>query len=536
MSKGWVDARVPPPEECVIGPLLERRARETPEKVFALFEDGATWTYAEALDLVQRTAARLRDLGVAKGDFVNVWMPNGADSLRVWLAINWLGAVYVPINLAYRGRLLEHVIANAGAKMMIAHGDLLPRLTEIELAQLEDVVAFGPTPPIAGVRLHGSDAVSPGEDRAQPAEVAPWDYQMVIYTSGTTGPSKGVLVTYLHGYSSIELPFGYTGAEDRFLINLPLFHVSGAGAIMLVLVKGASFAMVSAFSTSEFWSVVRRTQATSCVLLGVMATFLAKEPPKPDERDHTLRSVMMVPLTEDADEFARRFGCEVHTCFNMTEISSPLMAGPNPKPISSCGRPRAGIEARIVDENDCELPAGEVGELILRTDRPWAMTAGYLNNPEATVKAWRNGWFHTGDAFRKDDDGAFYFVDRLKDAIRRRGENISSFEVEAEVCTHPAVKEAAAVAAASEFGEDEVLVVVAPAPGHAVDPAELIEFLIPRMPRFMIPRYVRVLDDLPKTPTQKVQKHLLREQGVTPDTFDREAAGIRLKREASLRA
>jgi crotonobetaine/carnitine-CoA ligase len=189
------------------------------------------------------------------------------------------------------------------------------------------------------------------------------------------------------------------------------------------------------------------------------------------------------------------------------------------------------MQARIVDENDCEVAPGEIGELILRTDRPWAMNHGYYKNAEATVRAWRNGWFHTGDAFRRDADGQYFFVDRMKDAIRRRGENISSFEVETEVCAHPAVKEAAAVAVPSEHAEDEVVVGVSPAVGLAIDPEELVRFLIPRMAHFMVPRYVRVVPELPKTPTQKVQKHMLRSEGVTVDTWDREKAGLRLKRE-----
>ena len=215
----------------------------------------------------------------------------------------------------------------------------------------------------------------------------------------------------------------------------------------------------------------------------------------------------------------------------MTEISTPLVSGPNPSPVGTCGRPRSGVDVRIVDEHDCEVEPGAVGELIVRTDRPWAMNHGYFRNPEATARAWRNGWFHTGDAFRVDAAGNYFFVDRIKDAIRRRGENISSFEVETEVGAHPAVKEAAAVAVASDEGEDEVLVAVSLADGARLDPEDLIRFLLPRMAHFMVPRYVRVVDELPKTPTQKVQKHVLRTEGLTADTWDRAAAGIEVKRE-----
>ena len=215
----------------------------------------------------------------------------------------------------------------------------------------------------------------------------------------------------------------------------------------------------------------------------------------------------------------------------MTEISCPIVSERNPDVPKTCGRVRRGFDARVVDENDMDVAVGAVGELIVRADEPWTMNHGYHGNPEATARAWRNGWFHTGDAFRQDEAGNFFFVDRMKDAIRRRGENISSFEVEAEIGAHPKVRESAVVAVASQYGEDEVLAIIAPVPGETIDPAELIAFLAPRLPHFMVPRYVRILADLPKTPTQKVEKHILRGDGVTADTWDRENAGIRFKRE-----
>lgn len=522
MSDIWTGSAIPAADACVTGPLLERYARETPDKVFALFEDGSNWTYAETLAIVRKMAGGLRSLGVAQGDYVNVWLPNGRETVAVWLAINWLGAIYVPINLAYRGNILEHVVANGRARLMFAQSDLAERLRTIDHAWLTDVVILGDPPAAMGnLRFHKWESLD-GAQVAEPVRVMPWDVQMVIYTSGTTGPSKGVLVTYCHSYTSVSAAFGYVGPEDRYLVALPLFHISGTGGVLLALYNGASFALISQFSTSNFWRVVRETGTTCLVLLGVMAAFLAKEPPRDDDRDHPLRSVMMVPYTEDAAIFESRFGCEVRTCFNMTEISTPLVAEPGGNlPVSSCGTVRAGVEARLVDAHDVDVADGEIGELILRCDRPWSMTTGYLNNPEATAAAWRNGWFHTGDAFRRDEAGNYFFVDRIKDAIRRRGENISSFEVESDVCSHMSIREAAAIGVPSPFGEEEVMVVVAPAPGEKVDPKKLIEFLEPRMASFMLPRYIRTMENLPKTPTQKVQKHLLRAEGVTTDTFDR---------------
>jgi crotonobetaine/carnitine-CoA ligase len=535
MPQTWTDPRIPAPELCVLRPLLERRAAQTPDKVFVRFADGAQWTYRETLDIARRTAIGLRALGVKQGEHVLSWLPNGPDAIRVWFGLNMLGAVYVPVNLAYKGRLLEHVVENSDAGLIVCHADLFGRLGDIGHAELRQAVILGgdAKADVPGIATHRADALTPAAGELGPTErpVAPWDTQMIIYTSGTTGPSKGVLTSYVHLYSSADASFGFANADDRCMVNLPLFHVGGTGPLYAMLMKGASVAIVDAFDTPSFWRVIGESGTTIVILLGVMATFLVKQAAGPQDRAHGLRVAIMVPLCEDATAFNRRFGCDIYTVFNMTEISTPLVSGRNPVALASCGLPRDGVEVRIVDENDCEVATGATGELIVRTDRPWAMNHGYNKNPEATARAWRNGWFHTGDAFRRDANGDFFFVDRMKDAIRRRGENISSFEVETEVCAHPAVKEAAAVAVPSEFAEDEVLVAVSLAEGASLDPADLIRFLIPRMAHFMVPRFVRIVSDLPRTPTQKIQKHLLRSEGITADTFDREKAGIRVRRE-----
>ncbi len=534
MPRTWTDPRVPAPEDCVLRPLLERHAAQTPDKVFVRFADGSEWTYRQTLDIARRAAVGLRSLGVRQGEHVLSWLPNGPDAIRVWFGLNLLGAVYVPINLAYKGRLLEHVVANSDASLIVCHAELFARLADIDRAGLQRAVVLGGNAPsVPGIEAHPPSALTPNTTDLPPPErpIAPWDTQSIIYTSGTTGPSKGVLSSYLHLYSAAEASFGFLGPDDRCMVNLPMFHVGGTGPVYAMLLKGGSVAIVDAFDTASFWRVIGETGTTTAVLLGVMAPFLMKQPPGPHDREHKLRTAIMVPLCEDATAFSRRFGCDIYTVFNMTEVSSPIVSGRNPGALGSCGRPRDGVEVRIVDENDCEVAPGETGELIVRTDRPWAMNHGYNKNPEATARAWRNGWFHTGDAFRRDANGDYFFVDRMKDAIRRRGENISSFEVETEVCAHPAVKEAAAVAVPSEVSEDEVLVAVSLAEGATLDPAELIGFLIPRMAHFMVPRFVRIVDELPKTPTQKVQKHLLRSEGITADTFDREKAGIRVRRE-----
>jgi crotonobetaine/carnitine-CoA ligase len=529
------DSRIPAADACVVRYLLDRLARERPSEIYVVFENGEQWSFAETRRRVIATAAGLAALGVSQGDHVAVWLPNGREGLLTFLAINYLGAVFVPFNTAYRGRMLEHVIENSDAEVIVAHSSLAPRLAEVATARVRTVVLSGPCDDVPrGLNciefsnLQGNEADLPALSRP----IQPWDTQSIIYTSGTTGPSKGVLSSYLHIFTNAgPETWHFVTGMDRFLVNMPLFHIGGMGIIFVMLVRGGSIAIMENFSTPEFWPFVSRTRTTVVFLLGVMATFLLKQPSTPSDRSHSVRLAFMVPFTETASEFRERFGIDIYTIFNMTEISSPIVSDPNPHKRGTCGKVRPGVEVRLVDDNDCEVTTGEVGEMIVRTDRPWGMNHGYYKNPEATAEAWRNGWFHTGDCFRRDDDGYFYFVDRRKDAIRRRGENISSFEVEAEVTAYPAVREAAAYAVPSDVGEDEVMIAVAPVEGARLEPAELFAFLLERMPHFMVPRYVRILAELPKTPSAKVQKHLLRAEAVTTDAWDRNAHGLQVRRE-----
>ncbi len=524
------DPRIPPADRCVLADILDRQCASQPNKVFLVFEDGESWTYAETRSRARQAAAAFRELGVAKGEHVLSWLPNGKEAILAWFGLNQLGAVYVPVNTSYRGGLLEHVVALSDAKLMVVHAQLLPRLADIALAALKDVVVVGGEGvPIDGLTLHGPDALTSSEEVTDAP--APWETMYIIFTSGTTGPSKAVLSSPVQTWTMGVEANTYLTGDDRFLVNLPLFHVGGTLFVHAMASLGGSCLIADSFQTDRFWPSVREHGVTATCFVGAMTPFLLKLPPGNRDRDHPLQKVVTIPWNEDSLAIAERYGVDMYTAFNMTEISSPIVSEKNPAAIGTCGKARAGMEVRVVDDNDCEVPPGTVGELIVRSDRPWALNHGYYKNPEATAKAWRNGWFHTGDAFRYDDDGNFYFVDRIKDAIRRRGENISSFEVESEVTQFPAVAEAAAIPVPSEHNEDEVMVVVAPAPGQRVDAETLFRFLEPRMAHFMLPRYVRVVDALPKTPTQKIQKVKLREEGITPETWDREAAGIKVKRE-----
>jgi crotonobetaine/carnitine-CoA ligase len=529
-----IDHRVPDREICVLRDLIDKMARDRGDQVYAVFEDGSHWTYSQLRAQTISVAVGLQKLGVKQGDHVAVWLPNCRQALLTFYAINFLGAVFVPFNTAYRGAILEHVLKNSDARLLVAHVGLLDRLSDIDAAEVRHVVVLGEGEAPNRFSTSAFESLTGGEADLAPLArpIEPWDTQSVIYTSGTTGPSKGVLSSYLHLYTNAgpdSWPF-ITG-EDRFLVNMPIFHIGGLGLPFVMLARGGSIALMENFSTDTFWDFVRKTECTSIFLLGVMATFLIKNPPSAADRDHKVRTALMVPLTEVSGPFHERFGINIYTIFNMTEISSPIVSEPNPAKPGTCGTIRPGVDVRLVDENDCEVAIGAVGEMLVRTDRPFAMNSGYHKNPEATAKAWRNGWFHTGDAFRRDADGYYYFVDRVKDAIRRRGENISSFEVENDIVAHPDVREAAVIGVPSEYSEDEVMAVIAPVPGRSIDRAALMGFLETRLPYFMVPRYIRILDELPKTPTAKVMKAELRKDGITPDTWDREAAGIKLKRE-----
>lgn len=536
LSADYVPGSTYPADICVLRYALERHARTKPDAIFAAFEGGERWTFADTLAQVRSLAGNLHKLGVGQGDHVVLVLPTSPLALRVMFAINYLGAVYVPVNPALKGSSLEHVLANAGAALAVVHDSVLDRVLAAAPATLKTVIRSSDAPgsqngdvDIRGVStLAEPSSPPPAPDRP----IEPFDTQSIIYTSGTTGRSKGVLSSYMHAFSCVGPDaWNCLNPDDRQLLHMPIFHIGGAFIATVSLCVGSSIGVVSHFRTEAFWDQIRELEITSAFLLGAMATFLLKQPPSPRDRDHGLRMVFIVPFGQSGRPFRERFGVDVYTLFNMTEICTPLISLANPAKDNICGRPRAGVEVRLVDEHDRVVADGQVGQLILRTEAPWALNHGYNANPQATADAWRNGWFHTGDVFIRDADGDYRFVDRIKDAIRRRGENISSYEIEVELLSHPAIREAAAIPVPSEFSEDEVMVVLAPASGASIEPEAIIAHLMPRVAHHMMPRYIRVIEELPKTPTAKVEKHVLRAEGVTSDTWDREHAGISIRRE-----
>jgi crotonobetaine/carnitine-CoA ligase len=528
-------------DECVLSAMLDKAAQECPEKELVRFHPGESWTYQQARSLARQTASALWRLGVRKGDRVLVWLPSGPDIMRLHFAISYLGAVFVPINIGKKGNSLEHMLRDAGASLLIAHGGLLDRLSEVDHGSVETLVIIGDEGNApSGINTVERSPLLDAESEFPVLDynVEPWDTHAIFYTSGTTGPSKGVVCPNVHTAVLSKNALGFISTEDRFLINLPYFYLGGAFVPFEVIRKRASMALLYQFRTETFWADVNATGSTSCFALGAFSAFMMKQAPSESDRRHTLKFVIQQPIAPDGREFAERFGVDVYTIIDMTEMPAAICAGPLTDeqfalPSGFVGREHGNwphFDVRLVDENDVTVADGTPGELVVRCEVPWIISPEYYNNPVATTKAWRNGWFHTGDVLRRDSDGNYFFVDRVKDVIRRRGENISSHEVESEVGLFPAVRNCAAIGVKSEYGEQEVMVVVETRPETAFDPAALIEFLVPRMPHFMIPRYIRAVPELAYTMSNKVEKSGYRKDGVTDDTWDREAAGIKLKR------
>jgi crotonobetaine/carnitine-CoA ligase len=526
-------------EKYVLRYILEKRVEEFGDKVFAIWGD-EEYTYRQMDERSNKLAHGLLDMGIKKGETTLIFMPNCLEYIDTWFGLSKIGSIEVPVNNAYRGNLLKYIINNAEAEIMVVHQSMLDRvlLVQDELEHLKKliVLAEGDGEPQLPEGLKFETVpykkLTEGSPDATPdPDIQHYDIMAIIYTSGTTGPSKGVMVPYAQVYATMQPSFKYYSSDDTYYNPFPMFHVSGQYPYYTLMVVGGSVVGREVFSISSFWEDIDRYNVTCTLLLSSMVPFVYNQPKREDDAQHPLKKVLMVPLIDEVEDFKERFGVQVQTCFNMTEISTPICSdGFNLFDNKSCGRVRPGAQVRIVDENDEEVAPGEIGELIVRTDEPWTMNTGYWKMPEKTAEAWRNQWLHTGDGFYRDEKGNFYFVDRLKDAIRRRGENISSFEVETEINSHPAVLESAAIAVPSEYSEDEIKAVVVLHPGRKLKAEELINYLEPRMPYFMIPRFIEFVDQLPKTPTEKVRKQALREIGINDNTWDMVKAGIKLKK------
>jgi crotonobetaine/carnitine-CoA ligase len=536
-----------PREDWTLPAVLRKQAEVRPDAPFLSWTDaGPTWSFAETRARAHRLAHGFRAMGVEKGDHVALFLPNHPDFVVSWFALQCLGAVEVAVSDAYKGHFLEHALALSDAKAVVTTPELAPRIAEIEdrLPALSHVILLGegPAPAFARLTALPFDDLLTGDDSDPGVTVTPRDKAAILFTSGTTGPSKAVLMPHsqFHFFAEEDVQLTRLTAEDVYMTGFPLIH--GNAQFLTVypcLIAGAHCVLYPRFSASDFVGRARRSGATVTNLLGATMAFISAQPEQPGERDHRLRRIYAAPLPHDlAGPFAERFGvAEFVDGFGQTEISNVFMTppgAPRPKGASGCLVDQ-WFEVRLADpETGADVADGEVGELLVRNRADGIMSAGYYGMPEKTVETWRDLWFHTGDAMRRDADGWYYFVDRVKDELRRRGENISSFEVEAVIRAHPAVAECAVIAAKAEEagGEDEVMAVIVPV-GEGPDFAELIRWCDARMPYFMVPRYLEAVGDLPRTPSEKVQKKVLRDRGVTAATWDRLAHGVLLESEAA---
>ncbi|HEY4174033.1 MAG TPA: ATP-dependent acyl-CoA ligase, partial [Rhodopila sp.] len=449
------------------------------------------------------------------------------ELLELVLGCGWIGAVLVPINTAAMGPQIGYYLRNCGARLLVTEHRFLDRL---ELAG---------TLPVERIWVVGGDDRSHAEPfppLAAPVEAAPvlpGDPLAVLYTSGTTGPSKGVICPHAQYYwwGANSAALLQVEADDVLCTTLPLFHINALNTLAQALLTGARMVLETRFSAYGFWPAMAARGATVVYLLGAMVPILLAQPITPQERTHRIRRGLGpgVPA-ELMTAFTARTGVSLVDGYGSTETNFVIGATMADRKPGSMGRIRPGFEAQVVDEHDNPVPAGIPGELVLRAQEPFAFAAGYFGMPDKTVEAWRNLWFHTGDRVARDTDGWFRFIDRLKDVIRRRGENISSHEVEQVLLSHPDIEAAAAFPVASDLAEDEVMAALVIRPGQPFDPVALMRFCEARMPYFAVPRYVEVLPDLPRTENGKIQKFKLRERGVTPETWDRDAAGYVVKR------
>jgi carnitine-CoA ligase len=527
--------------ERTAGHILADAALKHGNKTFMSFENEAI-TY-EALHVrTNRIANGLKALGVGKGVRVGLLLDNTPDLFLAELALGKLGAIAVPINSAARGDLLRYFLAQSLCTAVIVEGHLFDRLLafedELDLIRLVIVRGSGATATFRQQPVLDFEQVANAGDVTPVSDVKFSDPHYVLFTSGTTGPSKGVLAAQAQGWGTAEVFARHTqlASSDILYTCLPLFHVNAIwNTSYTAILLGAKVALSRKFSASRFWDEIRKAGATQFAALGSMINIIWNQPERGDDADNPVRLCFSVPTpAEFVHRFEKRFGLNIVTWFSMSENFPIVMylPGDPAEKLASMGRPRGDAEVRIVDENDVETPVGRIGELVFRSADPWKVMLGYDQMPEATIANNRNFWFHTGDRAFKDEEGWFWYIDRIKDSIRRRGENISTHELEAIVRQHPAIKDVSAIAVPSELSEDEVMIYVQRHAGAEVTPEEIIRFCDGRMPYFMVPRYVDFIDAFPITPTEKVQKYVLRERAVAAlaQIWDREKFGITVSR------
>lgn len=509
-----------PPGDRTVAHLFAAQVAATPDRVLLKIDDEQV-TYRAFADRVNRVRRILDDWEIGPGERVLTATTNRAEPLELLLACAFSGSLFVPLNPHLRAEQLRHQVRDAEPALVIVEREFAP---EVQAALLD----VGSDARVVVLEAghwatRESHPFRDSEGRVLVPNHRPQDPLAVLYTSGTTGPSKGVLcpqgqffwwAIYVGEY--LELTSG-----DVLYTVLPLYHVNALSAFLQAIAVGASFGLGKRFSASRFVEDLQRHDATVTYLLGAMVTILYKQPPSEHDREHRVR-IALSPATPPHlwQAFEERFGFRLLEGFGMTELNLVICAPPTEQRPGDMGRPIDGFLIEVVDEDDHPVPIGVAGELVVRPTVPHSIALGYWRNAEATVEAWRNLWFHTGDRVVRTEDGTIRFVDRKKDAIRRRGENISSFEVESALALHPSVAEVACFGVPSELGEEEVMVCVVPDKGVDIDERSLLEWAGQQLAYFAVPRFVRVVKELPRTANGKIIKQRLRDEGVTADTFD----------------
>jgi crotonobetaine/carnitine-CoA ligase len=506
---------------------LREASADRPDAGFFRMDD-LEFTLADAYERTLAVASGLRALGIEAGDRVAIMSENRPEAVWIWFGANAIGAIDVPINAAARGRFLAYVA-----------GDAAPRVIAAPLVHLETLVQAGVTPDCA-VILDETDArpfgpatrhisfaelvaLAPVEEPSAPA---PGDVASILYTSGTTGPSKGVMVPQHHWTAHGELiSEGLELAPGEVVYCAqPLFHQDGRIAVQAGLAGRAVTAIARRFSASNFWNEIRHHRADVFSCVGTMMWLLYKQPESESDRDHTARMAgSSATPAEIHRAFEERFGVEVHQWYGQTETGCVTWTMGSDRRPGSIGAATRHFEVRVVDDADRDVQPGETGEFCCRPTEPNLVLRGYWQKPEATVTAWRNLWFHTGDLVLQAKDGEYEYVGRKNDAIRRRGENISAWEVEETAMRHAGVLEAAAFGVRSDLGEQDVALLVVPRGEPGVDPTDLHAFMSEGLPSFAVPRFIELVDALPKTPSERIEKAKVRERGLSEAAWDAEA-------------
>jgi len=519
--------------------ILRRQAQENGETPF-LIDEKQSISYAEADRISGALAAGMRALGVEKGDRVGLYLGNCPEFVLITLAVNKLGAIWVPVNTDYRGEWLRDTLERSRCKLLCVDAERAARL-----AELGDTSAYGKQIWVgegdAGAQALRYEDLANGEVMEGEVEQDYGDTCAILWTSGTTGKSKGVMQNYngwIRGIDQGASPMFDSRPGDVVYCALPLFNTGAwITSVYRALLEGLPCVIEPRFSVSDFWERVEKFGATQMFLIGAMGVFLWQQEPRDNDAETPLRKAMIVPFPPDLwASFEQRFGLEILTAgLGMSEcqlIANQLSSEVDLPPYA-LGFPPDDIDLQLCDDEGNPVPDGEAGEICVKPLVPYVLFNGYFDNPEATEAAFRDGYFLTGDMARRDPDtGALYFVDRKKDVVRFAGRNISTLEVESVLRRHPEIADVAAfgIPAAEVESEDELKLNVVLKEGASLAPEDLCQFINDNAPHYFVPRYIEFVDSLPYTPTNKVQKFKLRQDGVSETTWDRRQSDFKVTR------